>query len=89
MEGDSEEEEIMTKTVQRKALFHKPTGKWVMIDMADALYGFAVDGIEEATLYQDDVTLKSALDGVDLQFAQVDLDDFELKDVEVTYQTKE
>lgn len=78
----------MEKTVQRKAVFHRPTGKYVMIDMADALYGFAVDSIEEASLFPEDINLKGALDGVDLQFAQIDPDDFELRDVEVTYRMK-
>ena len=79
----------MEKMVNRKALFHKPTGKWVMVDWSDSLNGFAVDGVEEATLFHEGTTIKDATDGVDLQFAQVDPDDFELRDVEVTYRTKE
>ena len=82
----------MKKTVNRKAVFHKPTGKWVNIfskEEPEWLGGEAVDGVEEATLFLDDITLEKALDRVDLEFAQSDIDYFELRDVEVTYRTKE
>jgi hypothetical protein len=79
----------MTTTVNRKAVFHEPTGKYVMTDWSDSLNGFAVDGIEEATLFQEDITLDAALDGINLQFAQNEPENFELRDVEVTYRIKE
>lgn len=75
----------MEKTVKRKALFHKPTGKWIMLDVADACYGFLVDEIEQATLFLEDSTFFKIAEGVDFQFHGIDPDDFELRDVEVTY----
>jgi hypothetical protein len=75
----------MEVNIKRMALFHVPTGKWVAIGMADSLYGGAVDGVEEATLLPLDITLDSALEGVDMQFAERAVSNFELKVVELTY----
>ena len=75
----------MEKTIRKKAMWHKPTGKWMVFDFADALYGGTVDGVEEATLFEDGITVEGAMDGV----SGIDPDpaNFEMRDVEVTYRT--
>ena len=76
---------MFEKTVKWKALLHTPTGKWVKLDYADAVYGFLEDGIEQATLFPEGSTFSKVTEGVDFQFHQIDPDDFLLRDVEVTY----
>jgi len=81
--------EVFEKTVKWKALLHIPTGRWVKLDYGDAVYGFLEDGIERATLFAEDSTFSKVTEGVDFQFHQIDPDDFEMRDVEVTYRLKE
>jgi len=79
---------MIETTVRRKALFHKPTGKWIALDYADAVYGGHVDGIEQATLFPENKTVSEVAEGVNFEFHNVDPDDFEMRDVEVTYRLK-
>ena len=75
----------MTRCVSMKVLRHKPTGKWVKLEMADALYGWVGDEIEGATLFPPDAKQDEVCDGVDFQFEKVQPENFELVDVTIDY----
>lgn len=80
---------MIEKTVKKKAVFHKPTGKWLILSHADAVYGTLEEGIEHATLFREGKErLSEIFEGVDFQFRPIDEDDFEFRDVEVTFRVE-